>query len=196
MKFLDAFSLRFSFFNRRRKLSWIEKLIQDRQIGSCLLVGAKPNLGEYAFDNLIESGIAKVVPQVTVSGLEQESSFWPNWVQADGMNLPFADFSFDLVFSNAVIEHVGDEPSQRRYISEHTRVGKNWIFTTPNRLFPVESHTRILFRHMSRKWTHPDVSRLLSKRDLKEMLPKGSTIKGNLFSPTLLCYGPVDKVTK
>ena len=170
--------------------------MQDHRIESCLFVGAKPNLGEYKFDNLIETGLAGVIPKVTASGMERASNLWPDWVQADGKNLPFADFAFDLVFSNAVIEHVGDKSDQMLFIAEHSRVGKNWIFTTPNRLFPIESHTRVFFRHMSRKWTDPGVSRLLSKRDIKEILPPGAVIKGNFLSPTFICYSFVNTVRR
>jgi hypothetical protein len=44
------------------------------------------------------------------------------------------------VFSNSVIEHVGDVESQRRFASEVMRVGRAWWVQTPNRRFPVEQH--------------------------------------------------------
>src|SRR5450755_3692764 len=40
------------------------------------------------------------------------------WVAGDGRALPFRDGAFDVVFSNSVIEHVGDAESQRRFASE------------------------------------------------------------------------------
>ena len=196
LKSLIPLSLAFSQYNRKRKLSWIIRLIKDHRIESCLFVGAKANQGEYEFDNLIETGLAGVIPKVTASGMERTSSLWPAWVTADGKNLPFADLAFDLVFSNAVIEHVGDKSDQMLFISEHSRVGKNWIFTTPNRLFPIESHTRVIFLHMFRRWTHPDVTRLLSKTDIKEILPPGSVIKGHFLSPTFICYRLDNSITR
>ena len=47
------------------------------------------------------------------------------------------DGTFDVVFSNAVIEHVGGEEEQLRFVAEALRVGRRAFITTPNRLFPV-----------------------------------------------------------
>ena len=38
-----------------------------------------------------------------------------NWVIADGCVLPFGDQSFDVVFSNSVIEHLGSLENQRDF---------------------------------------------------------------------------------
>ncbi len=185
---LKKISHSFSRFNRRRKLKFLTALVSNHQLSSGLIVGAKPEPKYAVFDNLIEKGLVQKLDTVVISGVEQDSTYWPEWVQADGLNLPFLDASFDFVFSNAVIEHVGGEFEQLKFVMEHNRVGKNWVFTTPNRLFPIESHTQVLFVHMRRGWKHGDVTRLLSKRDLKSILPPGSKIKGHLLSPTFLCY--------
>jgi hypothetical protein len=63
-----------------------------------------------------------------------------SWVAGDGRMLPFRDASFDIVFSNSVIEHVGDSESQRRFAAEIMRVGRAFWVQTPNRRFPVEQH--------------------------------------------------------
>ena len=181
-------SHQFSAWNRRRKLEFVFRFIDDHKIKSCLLVGAKPDATGVGFNNLIERGILGKISKVVATGLEPEGNGWPEWLQCDGRDLPFAANSFDLVFSNAVIEHVGLINDQIKFIIEHDRVGKSWIFTTPNRLFPVESHTQTLFFHMSPKWKNPIVSRLLSKQDLLEILPQGSQVIGHIFSPTFICY--------
>ena len=63
------------------------------------------------------------------------------------MRCPFDDGSFDVVFSNAVIEHVGDRERQGQLVREALRVGRRVFLTTPNRWFPVEVHTRLPFVH-------------------------------------------------
>ena len=63
-----------------------------------------------------------------------------SWVAGDGRALPFRDAAFDVVFSNSVIEHVGDRESQRRFAREVVRVGRSYWVQTPNRWFPVEQH--------------------------------------------------------
>jgi Methyltransferase domain len=75
------------------------------------------------------------------------------WVAGDGRCLPFANQSFDIVFSNSVIEHVGDAESQRQFAREVRRVGRAWWVQTPNRWFPVEQHLLTPFIHwLPRSW--------------------------------------------
>ena len=75
------------------------------------------------------------------------------WVAGDGRRLPFADQSFDIVFSNSVIEHVGDAESQRRFAHEVMRVGRAYWVQTPNRWFPVEQHLLTPFLHwLPKEW--------------------------------------------
>ena len=75
------------------------------------------------------------------------------WVAGDGRSLPFADAAFDVVFSNSVIEHVGDEESQRRFAREVMRAGRAYWIQTPNRRFPVEQHLLTPLVHwFPRRW--------------------------------------------
>jgi hypothetical protein len=77
------------------------------------------------------------------------------FVKGDGCSMPFQSNSFDLVFSNAVLEHVGSSQRQKKFISECLRVAKQWVFlTTPNRRHPLELHTVIPFLHWLPKTLH------------------------------------------
>ncbi len=73
------------------------------------------------------------------------------FVVADGRRLPFRDRTFDLVFSNSVIEHVvdhaHDKPNQERFALELRRSGRNLYCETPNQRFVVEPHFIAPFIH-------------------------------------------------
>ncbi|HUI84522.1 MAG TPA: class I SAM-dependent methyltransferase [Candidatus Binatia bacterium] len=63
----------------------------------------------------------------------------------DGCALPFADRSFDIVYSNAVLEHLPGNEYVSRFAAEIQRVGKGWFITTPNLWYPVEPHYHLPF---------------------------------------------------
>src|SRR5690348_3896480 len=110
----------------------------------------------------------------------------------------FGDGEFDVVFSNSVIEHVGQPDAQWQMASEIKRVGKRYFVQTPNRNFLLEPHfffpgfqflplaARIwLLRHFSLGWYQkiPDYAaarreveaiRLLSRRELRRLFPEGT----------------------
>ncbi len=125
--------------------------------------------------------------RITALGLQDGTAFrerYPHvrYVQGDACALPFPDGAFDVVHSNAVIEHVGGRDRQRLLVSEALRVGRRAFITTPNRWFPVEVHTRLPLVH----WL-PDRAahrvydavgkgfakelELLSPRDLEALFP-------------------------
>jgi hypothetical protein len=85
-----------------------------------------------------------------------------------------------------VIEHVGGEVEQRRFVAEHVRVGRDWVITTPNRWFPVESHTSAVLRHWSPRWrdSRPEFTRLLSLREFRDLLPADARVVGRPWSAT------------
>lgn len=65
----------------------------------------------------------------------------------DGCALPFPDQSFDIVFSNSTIEHVGTWERQVRFASESRRVGRSIWVQTPAREFFIEPHLIAPFIH-------------------------------------------------
>lgn len=113
-------------------------------------------------------------------------------VLGDGCRLPFGDRTFDLAFSNSVIEHV---PDHEAFAREVVRVGRSYYVQTPNKWFPIEPHFMAPFIHfLPSQWRRKLVrrctvwgltakpsktecdyvvssTRLLTIRDMKRLFP-------------------------
>jgi len=63
----------------------------------------------------------------------------------------FRDWSFDSVFSNSVIEHVGPVAKQEAFAAEVRRLGKSYWVQTPSKWFPIEAHCGMPFW-----WFYPE----------------------------------------
>jgi SAM-dependent methyltransferase len=151
MRVVDAISLR----SRERKLRLFLDELRPTPETTVLDVGAD----ELAFGEGDGCGTLNFFEErypwperITALGLHDGEGFrerYPNirYLQGDACDLPFDDGAFDVVFSNAVIEHVGGRERQRKLVSEALRVGRRVFITTPNRHFPVEVHTRLPLVH-------------------------------------------------
>jgi SAM-dependent methyltransferase len=151
MRVVDAISLR----SRERKLRLFLDELRPTPETTVLDVGAD----ELAFGEGDGCGTLNFFEErypwperITALGLHDGQGFrerYPSirYLQGDACDLPFDDGAFDVVFSNAVIEHVGGRERQRRLVAEALRVGRRAFITTPNRRFPVEVHTRLPLVH-------------------------------------------------
>jgi SAM-dependent methyltransferase len=132
----------------------------------------------------------------------QKYGFVPVVIPESG-RLPFSDGFFDIVYCSSVIEHVTvpkaevwrakgasfrrrAEASQRAFAQEIRRLGKAYFVQTPNRWFPIESHTWLplvgfvpravqlaTINVSNRFWiksTQPDWH-LLTARDMRMLFP-------------------------
>lgn len=133
-------------------------------------------LRNYKFDSSLYTGLA-------VQSMDDIRRKYPEkrFVEYDGGGFPFAENEFEWVFSNAVIEHVGNETDQLAFLNEMLRVGKSVFFTTPNKWFPIESHTNVFLKHWNNNkfyaWCEanasfwgPDNLLLLGKKDLDRIM--------------------------
>ena len=87
------------------------------------------------------------VPDVTLLNVNESHSSIFKEIVADARALPFPDKAFDIVFSNSMIEHLGEWDSQVKAALEMARVGKSIWVQTPNYWFPIEPHLLTPFVH-------------------------------------------------
>lgn len=72
---------------------------------------------------------AITVVNIDAEHLERIKELYPEIgvLVADARKLPFPDNHFDVVYSNAVIEHVGTLEDQQMMADEVMRVGRRWF---------------------------------------------------------------------
>lgn len=149
--------------------------------------------------------------KVTLLNLFRTDVHYPNFVSVIGDARDMSRFDnheFDIVFSNSVIEHLGNLADQRRMVTEIQRVGKEFFVQTPNRFFPIEPHFLFpffqflpttlqvyLLRRFNIGWSSrsPDEEsarkrltaiRLLTRRELQELFPGASIHRERFFGLT------------
>ncbi|SLM29955.1 NA (modular protein) [Desulfamplus magnetovallimortis] len=126
------------------------------------------------------SNITKIFPMI-------------RFVRTPGDALPFRDNAFDFLFCSAVLEHVGDDVCQKKFIKEILRISKQFFITTPNRMFPVEFHTflplihwlprryhqTILSRTGNSFWSETENLNLITPQKLRTLFPDNSDLHIN-----------------
>jgi hypothetical protein len=84
----------------------------------------------------------------------------------DGRKMPYADQSFDVAYSNSVIEHLRTFEDQKQFASEIRRVGRQVFVQTPNRWFFIEPHFIAPFVHFLPRRLARSLIRVCSLRGL------------------------------
>jgi hypothetical protein len=146
--------------------------------------------------------------QITLVNLAQDARAGSNLtaVVGDATNLSaYPDASFDVAFSNSVIEHLFTRENQAAMAREIRRVAPAFWLQTPNYWFPLEPHFHIvgwqwlpepvrvgLLRRRRCGWRGPCADdsealrcvrevQLLTRRDLKELFPGATITPEHLF---------------
>jgi len=197
---------RISASNRRRKWGLFLRAIPPTPTMTVLDVGFSDR--EYSpNDNFIEKNYP-YPERLTALGVDEAWELAERYplvsaVTYGGGRFPFSDKQFDVCWSNAVLEHVGGTDRQAAFIREIKRVSHRAFFTTPNRRFPVEVHTRTPLLHYlpkslfdtylrltGRSWATGGYMHLLSESELRSQLSEAgiddyTLVKNRLLGMTM-----------
>jgi hypothetical protein len=119
-------------------------LIARSQVYKAFIVHFKPGPTATIIDigaSDHDSDEANAYPQditCAMTGDDTYRSTYPKvkWQSIEpGEPLPFEDRSFDIAYSNVVLEHVGGAEHRRRFLLESLRVARAVFMTVPNRWF-------------------------------------------------------------
>ena len=188
---------------RERMFQMFMAEFQPTQRDSVLDVGVTSDRS-FSHSNYFEA-LYPFKDRITAAGM-QDASFlekvYPGikFVLADTLAMPFADGSFDLVHSAAVLEHVGSRQNQARMIGECLRIARRGVcLTTPNPGYPIEFHTLLplvhwlpapMFRLIVRNLGYGILAEeahlnLISERELHALVGAVSAWRFRLASPRL-----------
>ena len=155
--------------SRRKKFALFLSVFKPTLETTILDVGASGAATGERAENFLEEWYAypEKITALVMGDISTFSKRYPTvQVQTgNGLNLPFPDKSYDVVFSNAVIEHVGNREAQEQFVRECLRVGKHVFLTTPARGFPIESHTMIPFVHWLPQALRNPIYRALGRKN-------------------------------
>jgi methyltransferase family protein len=194
--------------SRTKKFDLLSTVFEARPDDRILDVGASGEVFlRYTFEDVYPFPERIVAGGATLNEILNTRQFYPRpqYAVFDGCALPFPDKSFDLAFSNAVIEHILGDGRQAKFAKEIMRVGKSWFVTTPNFWYPFESHYHLpliqfMPRPLERQYnrmlgTHIPKGKvqdlgLLSARALRRLFPSSEIrkVRVTFWPETLVAY--------
>lgn len=193
-----------SFKLRNKRIEFFQSLVKNYNIKNIIDIG-----GTQLFWNNFNIDLNEDM-QITLLNLhKQETNKNFKSVVGDATDMhQYKNKEFDLVFSNSVLEHVGDYDNQVKMGNEVNRIGKKYFIQTPNKYFPIEPHFLFpffqflpkslkifLIRHYNlgnfKKTPEKDKAeeiansiRLISQKELKSIFPEGKIYKEKVFGIT------------
>lgn len=133
-----------SLYFRRKRFKLFYGLLKTKTSCRILDIGGFGNSLEIIDTNISDNN------EITILNLERVKVFNKKikFVLGDATDSGlFKEKSFEVVFCNSVIEHIGDD-ERRKKLAENIRIwGKNFFVQTPNYFFPFEPHFLIPFFH-------------------------------------------------
>jgi hypothetical protein len=189
---------------RRSRMKKFYATFQPSALTRLLDIGGSPHtwVRESSYDAQFPVTLVNIRPITEIMA----DRFAP--MKGDATNLPFADESFDIAFSNSAIEHMTTWEQQCKFANEARRMAKKLWVQTPARSFPVEAHfLALFFQYLPQSWqrrlarhftlwgwlarpTAAEVEemisdiRLLTYKEMKQLFPDCLILKERVFGLT------------
>ncbi len=132
---------------------------------SIIDIGTTPSMDKEQnifLENIIDNSNVTLLSNQDCSILQKKYKNIKNVLIGDGRNTKIKDNSFDIVHSNATIEHVGSFENQISFVKEMLRISKESVFIqTPNRFYPIDFHTILPLIHCLPKRIHRKILKYL-----------------------------------
>ncbi len=178
----------FSERSRKKRMKGFTETMGVKDGTSVLDLGGQPMIWDTAPVRLKLTILNR--PGIAVSNYTSHHVI--HYVDGDACSVDsFADQSFDVVFSNSVIEHVGVQQKQAEFAREVRRLGRSYWVQTPSKWFPIEAHCGMPFwwfyparlrqlvierwRKKLPAWTEMvEDTTVLSKGDLRHLFPEAA----------------------
>ena len=172
------------------------RLMAIRRGMSVLDLGGTPSI--WADEELPDLEITILnLPEASARAEKSRHTF--QYVEGDACGVEgISDRSFDMVFSNSVIEHVGDFGRQMAFAHEVRRLGRSYWVQTPSIWFPIEAHTGMPFwwaypvvlqRYFINRWRKKlpawtdmvEATTVLRKSDMEKLFPDAQIMVERMF---------------
>lgn len=183
----------------------INKLIHIHKIKNVTDVGTT---NDFRFDssNFIIRNITKLNSYKSISNQKiNKNNFFESCLEKsiteEFTQNEIDEFSSDLIISSATIEHVGSTQNQINMVNNLIRLSKKiFVFTTPNKYYPLEFHTKLPLIHWLPKKIYRKILtffglgffadeknlNLLSKNDIRKIFTILNFAKFNILTVKLL----------
>jgi hypothetical protein len=189
--FLRPFSER----SRRKRMRSYVALMNVRDGKAVLDLGGQPMI----WDSVPMSLDLTILNLPGVAVNSHQSHHRIRYVEGDACEVrDYQESSFDCVFSNSVIEHVGSDAKRAEFAQEVRRLGRSYWVQTPTKWFPIEAHCGMPFwwfypeklrRYFMSRWQKKlpawtqmvAETTVLTKSELRRLFPEASIIVESSF---------------
>lgn len=191
-----TFQRPYSEWKRKRRMRFYAALMGVREGMSILDLGGQPAI----WDSVPQRLDITILNLPGIAQSNASSHHKIRYLVGDACQVgEFGEGSFDSVFSNSVIEHVGPPDKQAAFASEVRRLGKSYWVQTPAKWFPVEAHCGMPFwwfypdrlrRHFVERWRKRlpewtcmvEQTTVLTKTEIQRFFPEAKIITERSFS--------------